>query len=91
MVNKRCYSKKVFEQKELNNGSVIEILEEPYPEIILTHEKLIDDKILDSFDIITLITEISEEYDVRIPVDEIAPQNFNSAQALYALIQRLLD
>ncbi|NLK89666.1 MAG: acyl carrier protein [Clostridiaceae bacterium] len=63
-----------------------------HPEIdFLTHEKLIDDKILDSFDIITLITEISEEYDVRIPVDEIAPQNFNSAQALYALIQRLLD
>ncbi|MGI6326484.1 MAG: phosphopantetheine-binding protein [Saccharofermentanales bacterium] len=72
--------------------ALLEILEELHPEIdFLTHEKLIDDKILDSFDIITLITEISEEYDVRIPVDEIAPQNFNSAQALYALIQRLLD
>ena len=72
--------------------ALLKILEELHPEIDFTsREALIDDKILDSFDIITMITEIGEEYDVRIPVDEIVPKNFNSAKALYALIERLLD
>ena len=72
--------------------ALLKILEELHPEVdFATHEALIDSKILDSFDIITLITEIGEEYDVRIPVDEIVPKNFNSAKALYALIERLLD
>lgn len=72
--------------------ALLKILEELHPEVdFTTHSSLIDEKILDSFDIITLITEINEEYDVRIPVDEITPQNFNSAKSLYQLIQRLLD
>lgn len=53
--------------------------------------KLIDSKILDSFDIITIITEVEIEYDVAIPAEEIVPENFNSAKALFALIQRLAD
>ena len=52
---------------------------------------LIDDKILDSFDIITIISEINEEFDVVIPAEEIVPENFNSAQALYALVKKLED
>ena len=52
---------------------------------------LIDDKILDSFDIISVISEINEEFDVVIPAEEIIPENFNSAQALYELITRLAD
>lgn len=72
--------------------SLLEILEELHPEVdYKTNKSLIDNKILDSFDIITLITEINEEYDVKIPVDEIIPENFNSAESLYRLIQRLLD
>ncbi len=54
-----------------------------------TCETLIDDKILDSFDIITVITEISNEFDVAIPADKIIPENFNSAKALAALIESL--
>lgn len=54
-------------------------------------ETLIDSKILDSFDIITIITEVEIEYDVAIPAQEIVPENFNSAKALYSLIQRLAD
>ena len=42
-------------------------------------------------DIISLITEISEEYDVTITAKDIIPANFNSAKALYALIERLSD
>lgn len=72
--------------------ALLKILEELHPEVdFRTHTSLIDEKVLDSFDIITLITEINEEFDVRIPVDEITPQNFNSAEALYKLIQRLID
>lgn len=72
--------------------ALLKILEGLHPEVdFANHTRLIDDKILDSFDIITLITEISEEYDVRIPVDQIVPENFNSAAALYALVERLMD
>ena len=56
-----------------------------------TCDTLIDDKILDSFDIVTIISEINTEYDVAIPAEEIIPENFNSAEALYDLIERLQD
>lgn len=72
--------------------ALLKILEELHPEVdFRSHSRLIDDKVLDSFDIITLITEINEEFDVRIPVDQIMPENFNSAAALYALVERLMD
>jgi len=72
--------------------ALIKILQELHPEVDFeTSEALIDSKVLDSFDIITLISEINEEFDVKIPVDEIIPKNFNSAKALYALIERLQD
>lgn len=70
--------------------ALLEILEGMHPDVDFeTCETLIDDKILDSFDIVTLIGEISFEYDVTIPAEEIIPENFNSAKALYALITRL--
>ena len=50
---------------------------------------LIDGKILNSFDIIQIISIIDEEYDIEIPAKEIIAANFNSAQAIYDMIQRL--
>ena len=44
---------------------------------------------LDSLDIVTLITEINSAYDVSIPAEEILPENFRSAKAIYDLITRL--
>ncbi len=71
---------------------LLEILSDLHPEVDFTDcDTLIDDKILDSFDIITLITEINSEFDVAIPAEEIVPENFNSAEALYALIEKLQD
>ena len=71
---------------------VIEILSYLHEDIDFTTCKtLIDDKILDSFDIITVITEINSEFDVAIPADKIIPENFNSAQALAALVEELED
>ena len=73
-------------------NELIEILENLHPEVdFATCTTLIDDKILDSFDIISVISEINEEFDVVIPAEEIIPENFNSAQALYELITRLAD
>ena len=72
--------------------ALMEILENLHPEIDFnTCETLIDDGLIDSFDIVTFISEINEEYDVVIPAEEIVPENFNSSKALYSLIQRLSD
>lgn len=71
---------------------LLNILLEMHPDVDFEHEEyLIDNAILDSMDIVTLITEIGEEFDVTITAPDIVPANFNSAKALYALIQRLED
>ena len=73
-------------------NDLLEILNDLHPEVDYeTCDTLIDEQILDSFDIITIISEINEAYDVVIPAEEIVPENFNSAQALYSLIERLAD
>ncbi len=71
---------------------VIEILKDLHPEIDFnTCETLIDDGLFDSFDIVTTIAELSAEFDIEIPPQEIVATNFNSAKALYAMVQRLQD
>ncbi|MBO6113410.1 MAG: acyl carrier protein [Lachnospiraceae bacterium] len=54
-----------------------------------TCDDLIDGKILTSFDIIQILAALDDEYDIAIPATEIIPENFNSAQAIYDLVQRL--
>ena len=69
---------------------LIEILNDLHPDVDFESETaLIDDGILDSLDIVTLITEINDKFDVSIPAEEIIPDNFNSAEALMALINKL--
>jgi len=71
---------------------LLEILEDLHPEVDFKNcHTLIKDKILDSFDIVSLISEINSEFDVAIPAEEIIPENFNSAEAIYRLICRLED
>ena len=72
--------------------ALLEILSDLHPEVDFeTCDTLIDDEILDSFDIVSLIAEISNGFDVTISAKDIIPDNFNSAQALWALIERLED
>lgn len=72
--------------------ALLEILENLHPEVdFKTCDTLVDDRIIDSFDIVSIISEVNDEYDVVIPAEEIVPENFNSAQALYELIVRLED
>lgn len=52
-------------------------------------EKLIDDGILDSFDIISIVSEFNDAFDIEIDVDELEPYNFNTVEAMWTLIQKL--
>ncbi len=71
---------------------LLKILNELRPDVDFeTQERLIDDMILDSLALVSLITEISEVFGVTITAKDILPENFNSAKALYALIERLED
>lgn len=54
-------------------------------------DKLIDDGILDSFDIVSIVGELCDAYDITITVDDMEPENFNSAKAIHDLVERLLD
>ena len=68
---------------------LMEILQDLHSDVDFeTEEHLVDDKILDSFDIVSLIAEINENFDIAVTAKDILPENFNSARALYALIQR---
>jgi D-alanine--poly(phosphoribitol) ligase subunit 2 len=71
---------------------LIEILEEIQPEAdYSTCTTLIDDHYLDSLAIISLVSELEEEYDITIPTVEIVPDNFNSAENLWMMITRLRE
>ncbi len=72
--------------------TLMEILMEMDPDIDYENEKkLIDDHILDSFGVITLVSEIEDNFDVRIEAAEMVPENFNSVQAMWEMIQRLKE
>lgn len=71
---------------------LIEILEDIQPEVdYTTCTDLIDGHYLDSLAIISLVAEIEDEFDIVIPSVEIIPENFNSAQALILMINRLKE
>lgn len=73
-------------------NEILEILKGLHPEVDFEScNTLIDDKIIDSFDIVSIISEISDEFDITVPVEEIIPKNFNSAKALNALVERLIE
>ena len=69
---------------------ILEILNEVRPDVDFDNEKLlIDDDILDSFDIITIVSEFNEAFDIDIDVEDLEPENFNTVQAMKELIDRL--
>lgn len=69
---------------------LLEILEDIAPGVDFeTCTTLIDDEILDSFGILSLVSEIEDNFEVEVAPSELIPANFNSAEALWNMICRL--
>ena len=71
---------------------VMKILEELRPDVDFTKETaLIDDGVLDSFDIVSLVGELNDNFNIEINVDDLLPENFNSADAMVELVARMQE
>lgn len=71
---------------------IIKILNEFRPDIdFISNQRLIEDGILDSLDIVNIVAELDAEFDIEIPVEEITPENFNSAAAIKKLVDGLRE
>ena len=72
--------------------TILEILEELRPDVDFEKEtKLIDDKILESFDIVSLVSELTDEFDITIRPKDLVPENFNSVDAIEKLVKELVE
>lgn len=58
---------------------------------VRTCKTLVDDGILVSLDIVSLVAHLSKEFKIKIPAREIVPENLNSAEAIWEMILRLTD
>lgn len=71
---------------------LLEILHQIRDDIDFADEKaLVDDGVLDSFDIVSIVSELSMEYDIDISIDDMMAENFNSAKAMYEMVLRIQD
>ncbi len=71
---------------------VLEILQELRPDVDFENEdSLVDGGVLDSFDIVALVGELNDEFDIEIKPSDLIPANFNSAKAIAALVEKLMD
>ncbi len=72
--------------------TIIEILSGLHPDIDFTAETgLIDRRIIDSFDMVSLVSELTDKFGVEIYAEHMIPGNFNSAEQIYQLVCRLKD
>lgn len=72
--------------------TLLNLLQALKPGVDFTKEKhLVTNHILESLDIIVLATQLCDAFDVEITPLDVVPENFQSAEAIYALIQRLED
>ena len=70
--------------------TLMEILEKLRPDVEFEGCKdLVDGGILDSFDIVSLVWELNDEFDIEINVEHLQPENFNTVEAMLKLIQKL--
>ena len=71
-------------------NELLDILSDLHDDVdFATETGLIENGILNSLDIVSIITEVADRFDVQIPAEEIMPENFDSAEALWNLICRL--
>ncbi|CAM2741851.1 MULTISPECIES: hypothetical protein [Slackia] len=78
--------------EEITLDAVIEMLEDVKEGVDYRNATaLVDNREIDSFDILAIISAIDDEFDLSVPAKDIVPANFNSAQSLCALINRLAE
>ena len=71
-------------------NELLNLLKENCPGVDFENSNsLVDDEILESLDIVTIVSAIMDEYNVEISVEDLIPENFNSVSAMYDLINRL--
>ncbi len=71
---------------------LLEILSEVRPDVDFENEKeLVSGNILESFDIVQIVAELDDEFDVEISPKDLTADNFNSLDALEELIERLQE
>jgi len=69
---------------------LLEILKGIRPDVDFENETaLIDDGILDSFDVVSIISELDDAFGVQVRITELDPENFNSAESIWKLVQEL--
>jgi D-alanine--poly(phosphoribitol) ligase subunit 2 len=69
---------------------VLSILKKIKPNIDFeSNKRLLDDGVLDSFDVVTLVSELNQAFEIEVPVDELKSENLNSADSIYNLIFKL--
>ncbi len=68
---------------------LMKIMVELHPDIDLSkNARLCDDKVLDSLDIVTLVTDVNDAYGIDIGAEDVTPENFNSVYTIASLIKR---
>ena len=68
------------------------ILEEIRPDIDFKQEtQLVDDGLLDSFDIVSIVSDLNDHFDIAIRVNELRLENFNSADTIYKVCLKLQE
>ncbi|MBP3892767.1 MAG: acyl carrier protein [Atopobiaceae bacterium] len=71
---------------------IIEILEDINPDVDYdTCTTLIDDRHIESLGMVSLVAELEDEFDITIPAVEVVAENFNSVDAITALVERLAE
>ena len=71
---------------------LLEILTSICPGVDFENETaLCDDGLLTSLDIVTIVSELMDEYEIEIDVDDLVPENFNSAESILELVERAKD
>ena len=79
-------------EREAVRDIIIDILQELHEDIDFENEeKLVDDKILDSFDLVSSATELSERFDIDVTAKDFVSENFNSLDRLTDMTLRLMD
>lgn len=69
---------------------IIAIINEVRSDIDAANETaMIDNELLDSFDIVSIVGMLNDEFDIRINVNDLVPENFNSVDGMVALVERL--